>query len=272
MIGGRDVEEAELMARTTRWHVLVCTLLLAALAVTGCGETVTQDPTTLEGVEWTLVDSSETSADLTTAGITASFDGATVAGFSGVNQYGGPYTAGDDGSLEIGEIAGTLMAGPEGLMQAEQAYLKLLKGCDRWQVDGDTLTLSTGDEATLTYEKAAAVELPGTSWKVVNYNNGKDAVVSLVAGSELTMEFGSDGYIGGSGGVNRYHGAYEVDGASISIGPLASTKMAGEPELMDQEAAFLKALEASTQWTVVRGRLELRDADGAGMVFADAAK
>ena len=260
------------MARTTLWHIPVCILLLAAFAVTGCGGTVTQDTTTLQGVEWTLVDSSETSADLATAGITASFDGAAVAGFSGVNQYTGPYTAGDDGSLEIGEIAATLMAGPEDLMLAEQAYLKLLKGCDGWEVDGDTLTLSTGDETTLTYEKAAAVELPGSSWNVVNYNNGKDAIISLVAGSELTLEFGTDGQVAGSGGVNRYNGAYEVDGASISIGPLGSTKMAGEPELMEQEAAFLKALESSTQWTVVRGRLELRDADGAGMVFADAVK
>jgi len=260
------------MARTMLWCVLAGTLLLGATAVTGCGGTATSDPAALEGVEWTLAGSSDTSADLTTAGITASFDGTTVAGFSGVNQYSGPYTAGDDGSLKIGEIAGTLMAGPEDLMQVEQAYLKLLKGCDGWKVDGDTLTLSTGDQATLTYEKAAAAELPGTTWNVVNYNNGKDAVVSLVAGSELTLEFGTDGQVSGSGGVNRYNGAYEVDGASISVGPLASTKMAGEPELMEQEAAFLKALEASTQWTVVRGRLELRDAEGAGMVFADAVK
>ena len=82
-----------------------------------------------------------------------------MAGFSGVNQYRGPYTAGDDGGLEIGEIASTLMAGPEPLMQAERRYLEALKGCDGWEVSGDTLTLTTGDEATLTFAKAEDVAL-----------------------------------------------------------------------------------------------------------------
>jgi heat shock protein HslJ len=48
--------------------------------------------------------------------------------------------------------------------------------------------------------------------------------------------------------------------------------MAGEPDLMEQEAAFVKALESATQWKVVQGKLELRDADGSAMVFADPAR
>jgi heat shock protein HslJ len=38
---------------------------------------------------------------------------------------------------------------------------------------------------------------------------------------------------------------------------------------MEQENAFVKALEAATTWKVVQGKLELRDADGSAMVFAD---
>jgi heat shock protein HslJ len=256
------------MVKRRSWHVLAWCLLLGALVVTGCGGE-TMDPSGLEGVEWQLVESSATAADLTAAGITAVFDGERAAGFSGVNQYGGPYTAGDDGTLEIGEIAGTLMAGPEPLMQAEQAYLEALKGCDGWAVSGDTLTLTTADDATLRFTKAEELALPGTSWNVTSLNNGKDAVTMVVTGSDLTLEFGVDGTVSGSAGVNQYNGAFTVDGAAIEIGPLATTKMAGEPELMEQEQAFLAALDAAATWTVVRGALELRDADGAALVFAE---
>jgi len=113
------------------------------------------------------------------------------------------------------------------------------------------------------------VALPGTSWNVTSYNNGKGGVTTLVEGSQLTLEFGDDGTVSGSAGVNTFNGPCTVDGDAIEIGPLATTKMAGDPELMEQEQAYLKALEASTRWNVASGKLELRDADGAAMVFAD---
>ena len=40
------------------------------------------------------------------------------------------------GSFKAGPLAGTLMAGPEPLMAAESAYLKLLEGCDSYKVEG----------------------------------------------------------------------------------------------------------------------------------------
>ncbi len=265
--GGRGMRRASI--RLVVSGAVVC----AALVWAGCGGGASgTDPKALEGVEWTLVESSMSSVDLGAAGMTANFDGEKVYGFSGVNQYGGPYTAKDDGTLEIGELASTMMAGPEPLMRAEQAYLELLASCDGYRVEGDTLTLLTGESETLVYAKSEEVTLPGSSWNVTSYNNGQGGVTTLVTNSGLTLEFGEDGTVSGSGGVNRYNGPYEVDGAGITIGPVASTKMAGEPELMEQESAYLEALESSTEWKVVRGQLELRDADGSAMVFADAAQ
>jgi heat shock protein HslJ len=259
-----------------QWVVLGA-VLVAVLSLAGCGGGASggaddTDPAALEGVKWMLVGSSARETDLRLAGITATFDGKLVAGFSGINQYGGPYTAGDDGSLEIGEIASTLMAGPEPLMRTEGAYLELLQVCDGFRVEGETLTLLTGDAESLVFEKAQKVSLPGSSWNVTSYNNGKGGVTTLVAGSDLTFEFGEEGTVSGTGGVNRYNGPYTVDGSDISIGPLALTEMAGDPELMEQEQAFVKALETSAQWKVTKGELELRDADGSAMVFADPAK
>ena len=68
--------------------------------------------------------------------------------------------------------------------------------------------------------------------------------------------------------MNTFNGEYEATTDSIQIGPLASTKKAGPQELMDQEAAYLAALERSAQWEVMNGRLTLRDAEGAAQVTA----
>jgi len=246
-----------------------CAVLLVLAA---CGSSDTADPGALTGAEWTLTESSMSSIDLGAAGITATFDGERIAGFSGVNQYGGPYSAGDDGSLEVGDLASTLMAGPERLMRAEQAYLALLSQCTSYRVENDILTLSTGASETLVYAKVAAAQLSGTAWTVTSYNNGKQAVVSLIPGSQLTIAFGTDGTVTGNGGVNAFHGPCETTGATVKIGPLAATMKAGSADLAAQETRFLAALESSATWSIVQGRLEMRDADDALQIIADPQK
>jgi heat shock protein HslJ len=221
----------------------------------------------LTGKEWSLVESSISSSDLGAAGITATFEGDQLSGFSGVNRYSGPYTAESDGTFKAGPLAGTQMAGPEPLMTAEGAYLKLLEGCDSYKVEAGTLTLSTGGNVSLTYNAAAKAELPGSQWVVTGYNNGKEAVTGPAVDSTLTVAFGSDGKVSGDGGVNRFMGDFESGAKSVKIGPLQSTKMAGPPELMTQETAYLTALQNSTTWEISSGKLTMRDASGAMQVL-----
>lgn len=75
----------------------------------------------------------------------------------------------------------------------------------------------------------------GTSWRVVGVGD-----LDVTGGACLT--FGDDGQVSGSGGVNRLTGAYSVDGPVLTFGPLATTRMAGPPELMAEEQAVLAAL------------------------------
>lgn len=146
-----------------RRSLATCRLVLAVLLVlSACGSAKTSDPGALTGVQWKLVQSSDTSAGLGSAGITATFDGKQVGGFSGVNHYGGPYTAGTDGSFKVGPLSVTLIAGPEPLMKAEASYLKLLQACTSYRVDGGGLTLSTGAGKTLVYEQASAAQPSGS--------------------------------------------------------------------------------------------------------------
>jgi len=251
--------------------VLAGALLVLPACSSGSGGGTSQMPAELTGVEWALVSSSVSSSDLGAAGITAAFDAAQMSGFSGVNQYSGPYTARKDGSFKVGEITSTLMAGEESAMQAEQAYMKLLAQCDTYAIADGKLTLSKGQEE-LVYEKAVAAQLPGSTWTVTGYNNGQQAVTSTAIDSTLTIEFGTDDKISGTGGVNRYNGSYKSTANAIEIGKLATTMMAGPDELMAQETAFLQALQNSESWSVNRGILEMRDASGAMQITAIAEK
>ena len=91
--------------------------------------------------------------------------------------------------------------------------------------------------------------MAGTSWKVVSYNNGNQAVVSVLAGTELTANFEDNGNVGGKAGCNGYFGAFKTDGDQISIGPLAMTgKMCEDEAVMEQEMLFLQALESAATY------------------------
>ena len=58
------------------------------------------------------------------------------------------------------------------------------------------------------------------------------------------LRFAADGTLAGSAGLNRITGEFRTNGSSaLSIGPLATTRMAGPPEQMAAEAALVGALE-----------------------------
>lgn len=63
-----------------------------------------------------------------------------VSGSSSVNRMMGSYTIEGD-SITFGQMAGSMMAGPEPLMKQEQAFLKALGNTKRYRVEGETLTL-----------------------------------------------------------------------------------------------------------------------------------
>ena len=106
--------------------------------------------------------------------------------------------------------------------------------------------------------------LTGNLWQVISYNNGKEAVVSVILGIELTALFDEQGQLSGSAGCNNYTAAYEVEGGNITIGPAATTRMmCSDPEgIMDQETEYLAALEMAASYEFEDDRLILLDAEG----------
>jgi heat shock protein HslJ len=115
----------------------------------------------LDGSSWRLTGWSVSSQDPNDFTITAEFKDGRVGGKSAVNQYGGPYTAGDDGSISFGDLASTMMAGPEPDMKAERIYLELLAAAGEFRIEGDTLTLSDSQgNDSLIYSRAQASSAP----------------------------------------------------------------------------------------------------------------
>ena len=138
-----------------RWHVIAAFLVLAAaLGVTvGCSF-LGADP--LNGTQWRLTGWSISSIDPSSVTITMKFADGQVSGNSGVNGYGGPYTAGPGGSLALGALAITEMAGPEPAMRAESAYQTLLAQVGSYQLADGKLTLfDKGGNESLIFEPAA---------------------------------------------------------------------------------------------------------------------
>ncbi|MGE5602672.1 MAG: META domain-containing protein, partial [Nitrososphaerales archaeon] len=107
--------------------------------------------------------------------------------------------------------------------------------------------------------------LAGTRWNVMNVNNGMGAVVGLVAGSTITMDFGTGGQLQGSAGCNTYSATYNASGDALTISPPRATQMyCDSPEgVMQQEQQFLAALQSAAAFQITGDRLYIRSPGGA---------
>lgn len=98
--------------------------------------------------------------------------------------------------------------------------------------------------------------LVGTTWQL-QYMEGYD--LERIEGLERpTLLLDSQTRrAGGSSGVNRYSMGYILEGTSLRFEQGASTRMAGPPEAMDFEQAFLDSLQTVTSWSLQDGTLVL---------------
>ncbi len=191
-----------------------------------------------------------------------------VNGSAGCNRYMGSYTVSGKSLTISAPLATTMMACEGAIMDQEVAYLKALAEVKTFSISGEQLTLNDADKKGILVYQMQSQDLAGTSWEVTSYNNGNQAVVGVLAETSLTAVFGEDGTVSGSGGCNNFSGSYEVDGSAITIGTLASTLMACEQDAMDQEAAFLAALQSAATYRVEGSTLEMRTKDDALAVLA----
>ena len=82
--------------------------------------------------------------------------------------------------------------------------------------------------------QGSAIAKPTGRWLVEDISGA-----GVIDRAQTTIEIATDGSVAGSGCVNRYSGKATIDRDQISFGPLAVTRRAGPPAMMDQESRFL---------------------------------
>ena len=83
------------------------------------------------------------------------------------------------------------------------------------------------------------------------------------------IDFGADGRLSGHTSCNTMTGRYTLEGQVLKVGPVATTRMACAQLQLEQEDRILTALELAVSARVRDdGLLELRDADGRGLLRA----
>jgi heat shock protein HslJ len=256
-----------MLRMTTRSLRILTAGLAAALLVTACGDDSTSgSPATaadLDGRRFLLVDSS--GLELADEGtVSLVFEDGNLGASGGCNQLSGPYDV-DDGVLTMGPMATTEMAcEPASLMDQDMAVAEFLASTPTITLDGNDLALAT-DSITMTFLDNAVANpdqpLEGTTWQLTGTVTGETASsVPMGAEASLTIEGGQAAI---DTGCNTGSGGVTVGEGTLSFGPIAVTKMACEPELMELEATVLSVLSGEATYEIDSDQLTVTNGDNA---------
>ena len=119
--------------------------------------------------------------------------------------------------------------------------MSLLAGCSLPQQAPDT-----GDTPSLA----------GSSWLANDIDD-----TGVTDKLQFTLNFDADLRVSGISGCNRYTGQATVSGQDLTLGPLASTRMACPEATMNQEDRFLAVLNQAAGWSL--------DAEGNRLTLVD---
>lgn len=176
----------------------------------------------------------------------------TVGGSASCNQYSGPFRT-DGDRIAFGDIASTMMMCEGEVGAQEAAFLGALRAAQTWRLTpaGD---LEIGGVGSIVAGPGIAegpppadpvAGLAATSWDLVEMGTTAD-----FARIVPTIEFGADGGVSGFAACNTLSGTFTIDGATITLGPLATTKMACERPASAVEAEYLAALSVVATWSI----------------------
>ena len=96
---------------------------------------------------------------------------------------------------------------------------------------------------------ATSDALAGSRW-VIRTIDGEP-----IAGGAVTVEFGHDGRVTGDTGMNRFTASYGLSASYLTIGPMATTRRAGEPDQMAQEQRVVAALAGMCSFDLAGSKL-----------------
>ena len=109
--------------------------------------------------------------------------------------------------------------------------------------------------------------LQGVIWALESYGK-PDKPVKVLPQTPITARFGTDGNVAGSAGCNNYNGTYVASGNELSVGPLATTRKICAQPIMQQEQAYLDALQAARTYEITPdGKLKVTYGEGSVLTY-----
>lgn len=219
----------------------------------------------IEGVDWLLAEMSDGSVMNPIPPeipVSLTLLNGIAAGFSGCNDYRGPYTITGQEIL-FGEMASSLKSCDDGAMIVESNYLQALTYVARYGVrETGMLMVSPPGAPLLAFAPKPTGDIT-ERWVLSAMQNAQGAIVAPLDGTELTTTFKDDGTLEGNDGCNAFTGAWATTGPRITISQVGGTRAAcPSQDLSDQETQFLAMLGASTIWTASESELTFRGTNG----------
>lgn len=273
-----------------RYALRLVALLAAAVLLVACGD---DDESVDAGDGGAALAPAYVSVEVTEAGqprplvtgtaISLRFDAGRIGASLGCNQLGGPYEL-DGDRLLVEDLSMTEMGCDPDRHAQDEWFAGLLQSAPTLVVDGDTMTLTSGETVVRFVDREVAEpdrELVGTTWEVDGFADGQDpddAAMSVAVDEPATVRFEEDGFVTGTDGCNRF-GTGEVDGSAqdglrhqldgeavVLSGAPVSTLVA----CLDTEGyteRFWAALTGTATWSVDADRLTLVGEDGRVVTF-----
>jgi len=110
-------------------------------------------------------------------------------------------------------------------------------------------------------ELEVTADLFDTIWQARSLNGH-----AIDQATEVTLSIATDRRAGGNGGCNSYFTEAMFDGTGLRFGPVAGTRMACDGPVMQQEAEYFAALDATTAYELADEALYLLDSEGNPLV------
>ncbi|ADZ70435.1 META domain-containing protein [Polymorphum gilvum] len=126
------------------------------------------------------------------------------------------------------------------------------------------LGLAAGLSLTLAAGAGHAQDLPfdlAGNWQVEEIDG-----TPVLDGVDVQLDLSSGGTAGGSTGCNTMFGQVKVSGGVLKIGPLAVTRKACPPAVMEQERKLLEVIGAVADYRKEDGALVLLSAAGGAVM------
>lgn len=210
------------------------------------GRTLVATGITEGGAAYELVDGTEVSLDFRDSEVTARAGCNTIIGSFQMEGETLAYTGG----------AMTEMGCEPELHDQDQWLLDFLESQPTVAVEGDGTVLLTSDSTEMALVDRAVAHPPlpleGTVWTVESIISA-DVISSTPAEATATLTFDGEGSLGVEPGCNTGGGDYELDGDTITLGPIATTLMACEGAKGELENAVLDVLNKGELTVSIEG-------------------